>query len=325
MQHFKHNPSFFLSLRKMCSHTIVTILAIAIAFSLPTLARFILFQWWPRVSANANLMLITEISLAAILVLLFNYANTLMKNHGLISCTKMASLVYARSREGWLTKWRESQLLKKLPVTRDAYVLAITGGDTFAPKDNPFSAILESASEVRVMLINPISKGALTRTNSLQDDRYPSSRMVEEINTSIDYLRKLHKMGKKVSLKFYDQSPFWKLVILGEHVWVQYCEPGWDVITSPEYVFALNTKKPRHGLFTPFYMHFLEKWSEPIHPEYDFETDELIYRDELDGRIERVPFAAYIEQNLPRMTTALPQENRQEKSMAFNEKSLEEA
>lgn len=316
MQHFKHNPSFFMSLRKMCSHTLVTLLAIAIAFSLPTLARFILYQWWPQVSSDANLMLVTEISLAAVLVLLFNYANTVIKNHGLIGCTKLASLVYARSREGWLTRWRESRLLKKLPVTRDAYILAITGVDTFAPKDNPFGTILESASEIRVMLINPTSKGALTRMNSLLDDRYPATRMIEEIKTSIDYLRKLHKMGKKVSLKFYDQPPFWKLVILGEHVWVQYCEPGWEIDNSPEYVFALNTKKPRHGLFTPFYMHFLEKWSEPIHPEYDFETDELVYRHAIEGKVERYSFSTLIEQHL-RKTAAQIQEYRLESSPVF--------
>lgn len=288
MHQFKHHPSTLPGLKEIVSHTAVTVLAIAIAFSLPTGAKFILYQWWPQVLTNSNLMLATEISLAALLVLILSYSRNALKNRALVDSTKLASLVYARTKEGWLARWREKLLLKKLPVTRDVYILTVTGADTFVPKSSPFSSVLDSAYEIRVMLVNPTSRGAQTRANSLPDDQYTPQRLLEEIKASIDYLRKLHKMGKKISLKFYDQPPFWKLVILGEHVWVQYCDPSWEISVSPEYVFALNTKNPRHGLFTPFYMHFLEKWSEPTHPDYDFETDELVYRDSVDGKIDRV-------------------------------------
>jgi len=311
MQPFKHNPGPFVGLKDIVSHTAVTILAIAIAFSLPAAAKFILYQWWPQVLTNSNLMLATEVTFAALLVLIFNYARGALKNRVLVDSTKLASLVYARSKEGWLARWREGLLLRNIPIARDACILSVTGFDTFALKDSPFSTVLESAYEIRVMLVNPVSRGAQTRANSLPDENYTPYRLFEEIKTSVDYLRKLHKMGKKISLKFYDQPPFWKLVILGEHVWVQYCDPGWEINVSPEYVFALNTKNPRHGLFTPFYMHFLEKWSEPKHPEYDFEKDELVYRNSTDGKIKRVSFGGLLSQAFPAKASPKPDRGNQ--------------
>jgi hypothetical protein len=40
----------------------------------------------------------------------------------------------------------------------------------------------------------------------------------------------------------------------------------------------------------PFYMMFMRKWSEPQHPEYDFERRELVYRDAAGNEVRREPF-----------------------------------
>ncbi len=69
---------------------------------------------------------------------------------------------------------------------------------------------------------------------------------------SIAYLRKLASAGKKVKLKFYEEPPFWKLVVTGEYVWVQYCHDGHEVKTQPEYVFGLQHDNPQRGFFDPF-------------------------------------------------------------------------
>ena len=82
-----------------------------------------------------------------------------------------------------------------------------------------------------------------------------------------------------MKLKFYDEEPFWKLVVLGDYVWVQHCHSGFTVKQQPEYVFALHRREPRHGLFVPFYMAFLNQWNDTRHPEYDFDSNELVYRD----------------------------------------------
>lgn len=41
-------------------------------------------------------------------------------------------------------------------------------------------------------------------------------------------------------------------MVLGDHLWVQYCHDGYEVKDQPEYVFALNRDRPRLGLFVPF-------------------------------------------------------------------------
>jgi len=60
---------------------------------------------------------------------------------------------------------------------------------------------------------------------------------------------------------------------------VQHCHSGFAVREQPEFVFALQHREPRHGLFVPFYMVFLNQWNDARHPEYDFDTNELVYRD----------------------------------------------
>ena len=60
---------------------------------------------------------------------------------------------------------------------------------------------------------------------------------------------------------------------------------------QPEYVFALNPDNPRLGLFVPFYVHFLEQWSDARHPRYDFENRELVYSDERGREVRRARFA----------------------------------
>ena len=44
------------------------------------------------------------------------------------------------------------------------------------------------------------------------------------------------------------------------------------------------------GLFSAFYVHFLNHWSNPHHPEYDFATRELIYRNDKGNEVKRLPF-----------------------------------
>ncbi len=115
-----------------------------------------------------------------------------------------------------------------------------------------------------------------------------------EIEASIAFLAGMRRRGTKVSLKFYDQMPFWKVVVLGEHAWVQFCHAGFAVSEQPEYVFALHDRNPRQGLFVPFYVHALERWNEPEHPEYDFDRNELVYRDAAGNETARAPLGVPI-------------------------------
>lgn len=286
MHKLKYPQHRFSWLRAAVVHFGFIVLALGIAFSLPAAAQFILYQWWPGVLADADLLLMTEICLAALLVLFFTAAKNFIEQRASLGWVRVASLVYARSHASWLSRWRERALIKQVPATRDAYVLSVTGRDVFS-EHSRFRAALQSAGDLRVMLLNPNGLAAQQRVDSLLDEPCNPAQLREEIRLSIDYLQSLHQLGRKVSLKFYDQPPFWKLVILGEHVWVQYFHEGDNL---PEYVFALSHKDPRHGLFMPFYMHFLEQWGEQEHPELDFDTGELVYRDAAGSEMRRKQF-----------------------------------
>jgi len=44
------------------------------------------------------------------------------------------------------------------------------------------------------------------------------------------------------------------------------------------------------GLYNPFYQYFLSRWNDPDIPEYDLDTDELVYRDRSNKEVRRVLF-----------------------------------
>jgi hypothetical protein len=148
-----------------------------------------------------------------------------------------------------------------------------------------------------LMLLNPASESAQRRVDSLPDGITLRS-FAMEIDASIAYLANLRALGRKVTVKFYEREPFWKVAVLGDHVWVQYCHGGFEVKHEPEYVFALNRASPRRGFFVPFYMHFLDQWNDASHPEFDFDTNELVYPDAGGGEARRQAFVG---------TAALPE------------------
>lgn len=288
-----------LGMRQVLLHAFVTVLAIGIAFSLPNFAEYVLFNWWPRVAQDANLLIATEIGLAVTLVLLFNAVHIAWEDRSKVLAADMAALVYARHGVRWLSRWRERRLVNRLPASRDAFVLTLTGFDTFGGKTSLLREQLAAAYEIRIMLLNPAARSAERRVESLPDEvtLHDFSR---EVAASLTYLAYLRTLGKKVTVKFYEHEPFWKVAVLGDHVWVQYCHSGVEMKHEPEYVFALNRDHPRRGLFVPFYMYFLDRWEDTRHPEYDFETRELVYRDKAGNELRR--------ETLPHDLTGVPQD-----------------
>jgi hypothetical protein len=277
------------SLRQILTHGSITVIAVAIAFSLPPAARYILFEWWPRAEAEPNLLLASEIALASALVLLFNLAKIAWDGRHVAGTARLAALVHARpARHGWFVRSRERALIRRLPAARDAFIMTLTGYDLLVDTRSLLRGVLESAYEVRVMLVNPIGEGLRRRVESLPPD-VTLLTFHQEIEASIAGLAELRKRGKRVTLKFYDHEPFWKVVVLGEHVWVQHCHAGFSVREQPEYVFALRQHNPREGFFVPFYTHFLNQWNAHHHPEYDFDSNELVYRDASGNETKRMP------------------------------------
>lgn len=300
MDDYDQPRSIAAGLRHAVTHTAITLLAIGIAFALPEAARYILYYWWPQVEADSQLLLATEILLAAVLVLLFNLAMVSWENRRFVSNAKLAALVHARGGGSWLARMRERHLLRKLPPSRDAFVLSVTGHHSFIDERSFAASALGSAYELRVMLLNPDSEGARQRTSALPPEKGLAA-LRAEVEATIARLEALRQAGKSVTLKFYGEPPLWKIVVLGERVWVQFCHDGHELRHAPEYVFALDTRDPVRGLYIPFYMMFMRKWSEPQHPEFDFERRELVYRDAAGNEARREPF-------MPRADEAAPVE-----------------
>ena len=288
-----HNPHFYgisHTLRHILSHVGVTLLAVGIAFSLPALAKYILFTWWPMVEGDSQLLLINEIVFAAVLVLLFNLF--LGARQGRLShrLNRLVSLVHVREESDTRSRWRDRKLLDRITGTRDISVMSITGYDTFVSERRKLNRVIDTSYELRVMLMNPYGAGAMRRVQSLGDPAPLFETYCQETAATLDRLASLATAGKRVTLKFYDEPPFWNLIVTGEYVWVQYCHDGHELKEQPEYVFALIKDKPTQGLFSAFYVHFLNHWSDPRHPEYDFSTRELIYRNDKGNEVKRVPF-----------------------------------
>src|SRR3979490_1246700 len=94
--------SLWSGLRQILTHGVITALALAIAFSPPGIANYILNEWWPKVESNANLLLATEIALASVLALLFNLAKIAWDSRQGVLTARLASLMYARNAQaGW--------------------------------------------------------------------------------------------------------------------------------------------------------------------------------------------------------------------------------
>ncbi len=289
MEPIAKEREFLAVLRHVMSHGVITLLAVAIAFAAPSAARYILYVWWPRVELNSSLLLATEILLASTLTVLFNLWMRAWDNRHRLTSAKMASLVFARHPgKGWLSKIHERNLVRSLPAARDACILSLTGYDTLIARESLLKTVFTTAYEIRVMLLNPLGEAARKRVESLPE-KITLSTLQEEIAASISFLNECRKSGKKVSLKFYDHDPFWKLVVLDDRVWVQHCHTGRELKDQSEYVFGLHHADPSQGLFAPFYTYFLHKWNEVGHREYDFDAAELVQRDATGNESGRAP------------------------------------
>ncbi len=299
MDHGKHFHSLAQGFHHAFSHIVITLLAVGIAFSLPSLAAYILFNWWPKVEGNSQLLMITEIGFATVLVLLFNISKIAWDGRRSMHMNKIASLVYAREERGWMSRRKEREMRKLIANVRDIYIMSITGNDTLSSENTDLQKTLDMAYEIRVLLANPYGKGIASRSLSSDDPEAMLKTHRQETEASIAYLRKLADAGKKIKLKFYEEPPFWKLVVTGEYVWVQYCHIGQEVKTQPEFVFGLQHDNPQRGFFEPFYKHYLDQWKDPMHPEFNFETGELIYRNSEGNEYQRTAFPVQAEASVP--------------------------
>ena len=285
---FNRNHSMADSLKHIFSHVTISLLAIGIAFSLPAFAQYILYTWWPKVEDSSRLLMLTEVTFAAVLVLLFNISKIAWDNRRRLKANALASLVHAREGNDWFTRRNDQRIRKNLLGTREISILSVTGKEIL-DHDNWVRHVLNESHEVRVLLMHPEGSGAYERTRLSAKPEAVRALYRQEIEAAINFLAELVAAGKRVHIRFYDTVPFWRMVVAGDYVQVQYCH-GTVMGQWPEYIFALRKDQPGKGLFTPFYMNFLTQWQNQQLPEYDFATKQLIYRNNNGDEIKRESF-----------------------------------
>ena len=268
-------------------HVLLVALSAGIALSLPYVVGYIGNHFWPywSIIEKETLYLISvEAITAIVLLLVFNYIGRSWQDRKISKMAKSAGLVYFLPAKSVFAQRKLNSLKLRQGFARDVMIISSTGYRTFVDPRGDLHSVLQHCRGARIMLLNPRSEGAYARARSICDPSVTPETFSEQIKKSVDFLKGL-RAGKNIRLKLYDDTPFLKLAILGDHVWIKHYHPGLDVQSMPEYLFEHDQNLG--GFYTPFYHYFLARWENPAIAEYDLETHQLIYRDASGKEISR--------------------------------------
>jgi hypothetical protein len=202
---------------------------------------------------------------------------------------KNAGLVLVARSPGFFARKKMKELKERNGFGRDIMLIGSTGYRTFVEPEGDLHRVLQRCRSARIMLLDPLRDGAISRAKSIPDPDISPEMFREQIIRSIDFLKGLKGAQRNIRLKLYPDMPLLKLAILGDVLSVRHYHTGLHVDTMPEYVFK-HDHDPG-GLYSPFYQYFLGRWSDPEVPEYDLDTDELVYRDRLGIEVRREKFS----------------------------------
>jgi len=279
-------------------HIAIIAISAGIALSMPYTVSFLSRQFhasWELIGDEKIFLLAAEIILAVLLILFFNYTGWVWRDRRLARIARNAGLVFASSSRGIFARRKSRKLKETQGIARDIMVMGATGFRTFTDPRGDLHAVIKNCRKAKIMLLNPASEGAATRVKSILDPEITLEKFREQIKSSIDFLKELKAVQKDIRLKLYHDVPFLKMALSGDYLWVNHYHAGLDVQVMPEYVLVHNQNPG--SLYTIFYQYFLNQWADPRIPEYDLETDELVYRDiagneEKRERIEEREMAA---------------------------------
>src|SRR6185503_16002114 len=211
-----------------------------------------------------------------------------VRDRGLANVAIGAGLVSFFPRRGRMAQSRIKKLKEKHGTGRTIMVIGSSGHGTFVDQVGDLSTVLKKCIGAKILLVNPYSQGATTRIQAIAHPQHTIEAFREEVRQSIELLKRLKAIGKAVKLKLYSDSPLMKMVILGDYLWLQHYHADLDIQTMPEYVLRHNNKD--HGLYTLYAHYFVQRWGSGEIPEYDLDTDELVYRSKTGNEIRRERF-----------------------------------
>jgi hypothetical protein len=272
-------------------HIALIALSASIVFSLPYTADFIARRFlifWAFIGNEKIFLAAAEISLAIALILFFNFVAGSWKDRRLSGLAREAGLVHISSAGAYFARRKNRRLKENMALARDIMIIGSTGFNTFADEKGDLHEVIKNCRDAKIMLLNPFSEGANVRVKSILNPDITIERFREQIGKSILFLKALRATQKNIRLKLYDEVPFLKLAISGDYIWVKHYHNGFDARLLPEYVFRYNQNPG--SLYVPFYQHFVNWWNTPGIPEYDLESDDLIYRDAAGNEERRERF-----------------------------------
>ena len=274
-------------------HIVVVALSAGVALFLPSLFSMLaenLLVYWSFVANEKFFVTSLEVLAATLLILFFAALQRIWRDRRLSRMARAAGIVYFTSSRRLLAKRRFRRLRERQAFGKDIMLIGSTGFRSFVNPEGELHNVLKHAREARIMLLNPFGEGAQMRAKAILDPGVTPEKLKDQIRESIEFLKTLRATQKTIRLKLYSDAPFLKLAILGDHLWLQHYHTGLDVQHMPECMLRYD-QTPR-SLYTLFYDHFLRRWNDPDIPEYDLDTDELVYRDVSGNAIKREPFHA---------------------------------
>ena len=284
----------FKSITNLIYHISILVLSATIALSLPYTGKLIAdnyLTYWTLIENEKPFLISVEIAVAVSLIMLFNYLVSNWKNR---KFSKMArndmGLVLAAHPKSFRVKKRLKKFKEQQGLGKDVMLIGSTGFNTFVNPESDLHHILQNCREAKIMLLNPFGEGACLRAKSIPDPEITLEHFREQITKSIDFLKSLKILQKDITLKLYEETPLFKLTVLGDYVFMKYYHAGLNVQEMPEYIFKHSSN--HCSMFHPLYQFFLSRWRDPTIPEYDFESDDLVYKDNAGNEVKREKLAS---------------------------------
>ncbi|SLM46679.1 conserved protein of unknown function [Nitrospira japonica] len=268
-------------------HGLVVVLSAGIAWSLPNIARQFL-TFWSRVEHEQVLLLAMEVCVALCLIAVSSYLWQAFQDRRQAVMARGAGLISFFSSHNPVADRAIRRLKQEQSLGRTVLAIGVTGHGTVIDDKAEIHALLETCLEAKLILLNPFSEEAVRRAQSLSHLDVTPARLRDELVETISLIKRLRAAGKVIRLKLYSDRPHVRMIILGDYLWLQHYHTGLDVRWMPEYVF--QHKVDHHGLYTLFYQYFTKRWENQDIPEYDFQTNELVYRTRNGSELRREPF-----------------------------------
>ena len=279
----------FKDIKNIVYHILILVLSAVLALSFPYTGKWIAdnyLTYWSLIESEKTFLISVEIVIAVLLILFFNY---LMRSWKDRKFSKMAlndvGLVHTVPTGSVRARRRVKRFKEHQGLVRDVLSIGSTGFNTFVNPEGDLHRLIKDCREAKIMLLNPFGEAAATRAKSMAEPDVTPEHFKEQIMKSIEFLRGLKDLQKNIRLKLYEDMPLFKLTILGDYLFMKYYHPGLDIREMPEFIFRHSANCG--SLFHPLYQYFLSKWRDPRIPEYDFDADELVYRDPSGNEVKR--------------------------------------